>query len=205
MGGIKLPSRRNKLPEILSRDEARRLLSQPNRRYPTGLRNYVMMAVMYRAGLRVAEVLGLEPQHVDARRSQIRVEGGKGDKDRTIPVEPWLIDAIKSWQTVRGDVQKKAGAKWQKTRSVFCTLKGRKLNDRYVRAMVKRETEAAGIEKDIHPHTLRHTYASELLEDGFTIREVQDLLGHADLSTTMIYTHVNPVHMAEKVRKREAV
>lgn len=198
-------SRRNKLPQVLNRDEAQRLLSQPNRRYPTGLRNYVMMAVMYRAGLRVAEIIGLEPQHIDARRSQIRVEGGKGDKDRTIPVEPWLIDAIKAWQSTRAQVQKKAGAQWKKTRSIFCTLKGGKLIDRYVRAMVKRESQAAGIEKDIHPHTLRHSYASELLEDGFTIREVQDLLGHADLSTTMIYTHVNPVHMAEKMRNRAAV
>lgn len=200
-----MPSRRNKLPEILSRDEARRLLAQPNRRYPTGLRNYVMMAVMYRAGLRVAEVLDLEAHHIDARRSQIRVEGGKGDKDRTIPVEPWLIDAIKSWQTVRAQIQKSCGDDWRKTKSIFCTLKGAHLIDRYVRAMVKRESQAAGIDKDIHPHTLRHTFASELLEDGFTIREVQDLLGHADLSTTMIYTHVNPVHMAEKVRNRAAV
>lgn len=201
-----MPSRRNKLPEVLNRDEARRLLAQPNRRYPTGLRNYVMMAVMYRAGLRVSEVISLEPQHIDSRRCQIRVEGGKGDKDRTIPVEPWLIDAIKSWQTIRTQVLKKAGAQWKKTRSIFCTLKGAPLIDRYIRAMVKRESQAAGItDKDIHPHTLRHSYASELLEDGFTIREVQDLLGHADLSTTMIYTHVNPVHMADKVRNRAAV
>lgn len=192
-------ARTKRLPVVLTRDEARRLLAQPNRRYPTGLRNYTMMAVMYRAGLRVSEVLALQPVHIDNRRLHIRVVDGKGGKDRTVPVEPWLIDAVQTWQKVRaglpGDPQ-----------SLFVTLKGEPINDRYVRAMVKREAVAAGIaDKDIHPHTLRHSFASELLEDGFTIREVQDLLGHSDLSTTMIYTHVNPVHMAEKMRRRAPV
>jgi integrase/recombinase XerD len=188
-------TRAKRLPEILTKEEARQLLAQPNRRYPTGLRNYTMMAVMYRAGLRVSEVLALEPSHIDAKRLHIRVVGGKGDKDRTIPVEPWLIEAIARWQEVRKGLP-------GNSRAVFVTLKGESLDDRYVRAMVKREAVATGITKDIHPHTLRHSYASELLEDGLTIREVQDLLGHADVSTTMIYTHVNPVHMAEKIRRR---
>lgn len=192
-------TRGKKLPVILTRDESRRLLAQPNRRYPTGLRNYTMMAVMYRAGLRVSELLALEPTHIDNRRHQVRVVDGKGGKDRTVPVEPWLIDTIQAWRKVR---QGLPGG----SQALFVTLKGEPLSDRYIRAMVKREATAAGITgKDVHPHTLRHAFASELLEDGFTIREVQELLGHSDVSTTMIYTHVNPIHMTEKMRRRTPV
>lgn len=187
-----------KLPVVLTREEARRLLAQPNRRYPTGLRNYTMMAVMYRAGLRVSEVLALEPAHIDANRSHIRVVNGKGAKDRVVPVEPWLIDAIAKWQEVRNSLP---GA----TKALFVSLKGTPLDDRYVRAMVAREAKAAGIDKRVHPHTLRHSYATDLLDEGFTIREVQELLGHSDLSTTMIYTAVNPTHVGEKIRQRAAL
>lgn len=200
-----MTTRRKKLPTVLSREEARSLLAQPNRRYPTGLRNYVMMCVMYRAGLRVSEVLDLEPSHIDARRNQIKVVGGKGDKDRTVPVEPWLIDALRSWMDTKARLQENAGDDWTTSKKVFTTLKGKPVSDRYVRTMVKREALAAGVDKDVHPHTLRHTYATELLEDGFTIREVQELLGHSDVSTTMLYTHVNPVHMADKIARRSMV
>lgn len=183
--------RPKKLPEILTRDEIRRLLAKPNRRYPTGLRNYTILATLYRAGLRVSEALGIEAKHIDAKRNHIRVTG-KGDKDRIVPVEPWLVDALKTWDEKRG----------QKTKELFTTLQGKPLNDRYIRQMVAREAQAAGITKHVHPHMLRHTYASELLEEGFSIREVQELLGHADVSTTMIYTHVNPVVVAQKVAAR---
>lgn len=188
-------SRPKKLPVVLTTEETKRLLAKPNRRYPTGLRNYTIMAVMYRAGLRVSEAISLEPQHIDSKRNQILVKGGKGDKDRTIPVEPWLIDTLNTWLAKRYQLPKVC-------KNIFTTLQGEPLNDRYIRAMVKREAQAAGIDKDVHPHTLRHTYATELLEDGFTIREVQELMGHADISTTMIYTHVNPVHVAEKIARR---
>lgn len=195
---------RRKLPVVLTQDELQRLLRQPNRRVPTGLRNYVMMLLMARGGLRVGEVLALQTKHVDLGAGLVRVYGGKGDVDRTIPVEPWVADALKAWLSRREELRQQRKTTWRggKSGAVFTTLQGEGLDDRYVRAMVKREAQAAGIEKDVHPHTLRHTYATQLLEDGLHVKEVQDLLGHAYLDTTAIYLHVNPVNLAEKIRAR---
>lgn len=186
---------RKKLPEVLTRAEVRLLLAQPNRRYPTGLRNYTMMLLMYRTGLRVSEVVNLQPHHIDHSRECIKVVDGKGGKDRVVPVEPHVLSAVDAWMTVRSKLL-------QKGKSVFTTLKGESLDARYIRAMMKREAQAAGFAKHVHPHMLRHTYATELLEEGLNIREVQELLGHSDVSTTMIYTHVNPVQLAAKIRSR---
>jgi site-specific recombinase XerD len=187
------------LPKILAKDDVRKLLKEPSRRYPTGLRNYVMMAVMYRAGLRVQELLDLKPSDIDGIRSVIRVNQGKGNKDRHVPVEPWIIDAIGQWKVVRETIVKK----YTKSEPyLFLTLKGTQVIAHYMREMIRREAEHAGIAERVTPHMLRHSYATELLDENFTIREVQDLLGHADISTTMIYTHVSMARMAEKVAKR---
>lgn len=183
--------RPRRLPEVLTAEEVKALLEQPNRRCPTGLRNYTMMLVMYRAGLRVSEVLNLQPRDVDWKAGDVRVNEGKGKKDRVVPLEPWVLDALRAWQ------EKRPVSRW-----FFSTLDGQQLDDRYVRAMVKRLAKKAGIQKDVHPHMLRHTYATQLLNEGLSIREVQELLGHADVSTTMIYTHVNPVDLRRKIRAR---
>ncbi|MHB9146809.1 MAG: tyrosine-type recombinase/integrase [Symbiobacteriia bacterium] len=180
-----------RLPEVLTTDEVCSLLEKPNRRCPTGLRNYTILLLMYRAGLRVSEVLHLQPRDIDWKAGDVRVNEGKGKKDRVVPVEPWVLDALGAWQ------EKRPASKW-----FFSTLDGEQLDDRYLRAMVKRLAKKARIEKDVHPHMLRHTYATQLLGEGLSIREVQDLLGHADVSTTMIYTHVNPVELRRKIRLR---
>lgn len=187
-------TRSRRLPDVLTAEEVKALLEQPNRRCPTGLRNYTMMLLMYRAGLRVSEVLHLTPKDIDWKAGDVRVNEGKGGKDRVMPLEPWVLDALQSWQ------EQRPASKW-----LFVTLGGEPLDDRYVRAMVKRLAKKAGIEKDVHPHMLRHTYATQLLGEGLSIREVQELLGHADVSTTMIYTHVNPVELRRKIRERPGV
>lgn len=187
---------RKKLPDVLTRAEVRALLAQPNRRYPTGLRNYTMMLLMYRTGLRVSEVVSLQPHHIDRSREHITVKDGKGGKDRVVPIEPYVLSAVDAWLTVKAKLPSAKG------KPVFTTLRGGPLDTRYVRAMIDREAKAAGIDKHVHPHLLRHTYATELLDEGLTIREVQELLGHADVSTTMIYTHVNPVQLSAKIRAR---
>lgn len=185
--------RPNKLPEVLSVEEANELLKQPNRNCPTGLRNYSMMLLMYRAGLRVSEIVNLREQDIDWQQGDIKVVDGKGGRDRIIPMELWVVDALKQWRGIK-----------PKSMQFFCTLKGGKINDRYIREFVKRYGDKAGIKKSkgVHPHMLRHTFATELLGRGFNIREVQELLGHSDLSTTMIYTHVNPVEIRSKIRRR---
>lgn len=189
--------RPNKLPVVLTQKEAIKLLSQPNKRYPTGHRNYAMLVAMYRAGLRVSELISLKARHIDANRNIITVIEGKGAKDRNIKVEPWVIDALLTWNAKRLQLPDP-----DKEKRLFVTLQGRQLRDRYVRTMVKREAAAAGIDKDIHPHTLRHTYATELLEAGYTIIEVQEQLGHSFVSTTQIYTHVTKSHLDEKTMAR---
>lgn len=181
-----------KLPVVMNTQEVQELLKQPNRKCPTGLRNYLIMLVMYRAGLRVSEVISLECRDINWQSGDLKVVDGKGGKDRVIPLEPYVLDALVKWKE-----QKPQGKKF------FTTLKGEELNDRYIRKFVERYAEKAGIDKDVHPHTLRHTFATELLDQGFTIREVQELLGHSDLSTTMIYTHVNPIAVRDKIKQRK--
>jgi site-specific recombinase XerD len=186
-----LAARSKKLPTVLNTLEVQELLKQPNRKCPTGLRNYLVMLLMYRAGLRVSEVINLETKNINWQVGDLKVVDGKGSKDRVVPLETYVLDSLRKWKAER-----------PKGNKFFTTLKGEELNDRYIRTFVKRYAGKANIQKDVHPHTLRHTFATELLDQGFNISEVQDLLGHSDLSTTMIYTHVNPVTLREKIRLR---
>jgi site-specific recombinase XerD len=167
------------LPERLTRDEVGRLLAVPNRRAPTGVRNRAMLRVFYRAGLRCQETLDLRLRDVQLGRNEIRVNAGKGDKDRVVWIDDGTVEVLDRWRAIR-----------PKSDFFFCTLKGGLIDDGYVRAMVARYGRRAGIEIRCHPHLLRHTYATELLEDGYSVAEVQQLLGHADLETTSIYLHV---------------
>lgn len=179
-----------RLPEILTEEECKALLSKPNKRTPTGLRNVCMMTLMVDAGLRVAEVINLKGNDINWNTGKLMVREGKGKKDRAL----WLSE----------DDLALLG-KWREKRTIqaellFTTLKGDKLDDRYIRAMVKREAQAAGIEKDIHPHTLRHTFASDIYRETKNIRLTQKALGHSDLSTTMIYTHVVDDELEEAMK-----
>jgi len=169
-----------KIPEVLSGDELDALLSQPNTRYPTGKRNLALMAVMSDAGLRVSEALNLEARDVNFNTGKIKVRQGKGDKDRILWTGARTLSWLQSWLEVRPPGAGK----------LFTTLKGLPLQSRYVRAMVKRYAAKAGVEKDVHPHTLRHSFGTDLYNQTKDIRLVQKMLGHADLSTTMIYTHI---------------
>ena len=189
---------RNKLPKILSRSEVEKLLSIPNPRYPTGLRNRVILQLFYKAGLRRAEVINLMPADIDWENNFLYIQNSKGGKDRVVP----FGDETKSWLE-----------KWKERRPeseyFFCTLTGNKLIPRYVLEMVYRASEKAKVyvqngraKKKVHPHILRHTYATELLEEGFGIHEVQQLLGHENITTTAVYAHVRPVKLAKKIRER---
>jgi len=183
-----------KLPKTLTKDEVLLLLSQPNKRAPTGLRNRCIMQLMYRAGLRESEVINLGTKDVEWGEAILRVWQGKGAKDRTLYLDEHTLDLLRMWDERR-----------PRGRYFFCTLKGNKLNDRYIRELVDRYAEKAGIGKHVNPHMLRHTFATELLQEGYNIREVQKLLGHSDVSTTMIYTHVYDSDLANKMRLRKPV
>jgi site-specific recombinase XerD len=185
------------LPKIMEKADVAKLLAEPNTTCPTGLRNRAIMEVMYRAGLRVSEVCALAPRDIRWAGRELVVRQGKGAKDRVVPFGRELENWLRLWDDKRPKTANGAGP-------FFCTLQGGKLTPRYLQAMVKREAVAAGLDAaGVTPHVLRHTYATQLLDDGFTIREVQELLGHSNVSTTQIYTHVSPKGLREKIAARD--
>ncbi len=167
------------LPDTLSDKEKISLLSQPNKKAPTGLRDLSMMRLMLNAGLRSYEVLNIAVSDVDLIGGKLTIKHGKGKKDRVVWVNEEDLDIIRKWNEIK-----------PQSFLLFTTLKGNRINDRYLRAMVKRRAKIARIDKDVHPHLLRHTFATDLLRSTKNIRLVQKALGHASLSSTMIYTHV---------------
>jgi len=137
--------RKNKLPVTLEPEEVQNLLKQPNKRYPTGLRNKAMMSLMLHCGLRLSEITNLKPGNINLTKGKLRVESGKGKKDRDLAIPDYLTDLLDTWRSMR-----------PKSNFFFSTLKGKKLSDRYIQQMVKRYATKAGINKRISPHTLRH-------------------------------------------------
>lgn len=126
---------------------------------------------------------------------ELVVRQGKGGRDRVVPVDAELTHWRLQWDAVRP----------QASRTLFCTLAGGPLSPRHIQQVAKRVAEKAGLDPaEMTPHVFRHTYATELLDEGFTIREVQQLLGHAHVNTTQVYTHVRPRDLADKVRARTA-
>jgi integrase/recombinase XerD len=175
--------RPKKLPTVLTEDEQELLLEQANPRYPTGERNQTMLRLMLNTGLRLAEVTALKWRDVDLTTGKLMVRQGKGSKDRTLWVAEADIDRLRSWR-------ERQATECNTCEHVFTTLKGKALGHRYVQRMVKRYAAKAGINKNISPHTLRHSFATDLYRETSKIRLVQKVLGHSDLSTTMIYTHI---------------
>lgn len=186
-------------PEILTPTEARALLYAPSGRAPTGLRNRGLIAVMYGAGLRLAEALALKPSDVNYDTGEIRVLHGKGDKPRNAGIDDGALGHIARW----ADHRRALGIRG---RVLFCTLAGGPLEPRYVRQMLVRVAARAGIDKRVHPHGLRHTHAAELEQGGFTVSEVQQQLGHTHLNTTAVYLgKISPSARVAKIRNRRSV
>jgi site-specific recombinase XerD len=183
---------RKRLPVVLDQSEVERVLKVPNIKCPTGLRNRAVLELMAGGGLRVSEVVQLKPSGIRWDSGIIEVHNGKGGRDRNVPVTSDTLGWLQAW-----------GNRRPQGKRFFCTLHGTPLSTRYLQAAVKRIARRAGIEnaERVSPHTLRHTYATRMLDQGFTIREVQELLGHSSVSTTMIYTHVRPKELASKIQK----
>ncbi len=182
-----------KLPTVLTEDEQKRLLEQPNPRYPTGERNKTMLTLMLNTGLRLAEVTALKWRDVDLTTGKLSVREGKGAKDRTL----WIAEGdIERLRSLRERQAKECGD----CEHVFTTLEGRPLGHRYIQRMVARYARKAGIEKNVSPHMLRHSFATDLYRETSKIRLVQKVLGHSDLSTTMIYTHIHDPEVEEALK-----
>jgi len=184
---------------VLTGDELNALRAACPRRSATGLRNRAMIEAMAGAGLRVSEVVALRPKDIDWTKGTVRVNQGKGNKDRVIPVTAETLAHLQAWAA------KREALGYNGLRPFFLGLRtgGDELTTRAVQDMVKNLAARAGIEH-CTPHQLRHTYATGSLADGLTIREVQDLLGHASVATTQIYTHVDPEALRQKIQGGKA-
>ena len=171
------------LPEVLSKAEMDRLLHLPDMREKCGRRDRCLLEMLYAAGLRVSEVCNLLVADVDMQRGLVLVSG-KGAKDRLVPLHSLVLDLLQQWLSFwRDDFS-------PQSRYLFLNRSGKGLSRQYVWKMVKKYALLAGIRRSISPHTFRHSFATHLLEGGADLRAVQLLLGHADISATEIYTHV---------------
>jgi site-specific recombinase XerD len=177
-----------KIPEILTPEEQVLLLKQPNPRYYTGERNKALLRLMLDTGLRVAEATALKWNDLDLQTGKLHVKQGKGKKDRLL----WIGEStLEQLQKLRERQAKDAPtAQGKAPEYVFSTRDGDQISPRFVQQMVKRYRERCGFNKQVTPHTLRHTFATDLLRETKNIRLVQKALGHASLSTTQIYTHI---------------
>ncbi len=179
-----------KIPEVLTKEEQKALLNQPNIRYPTGQRNYTMLKLMLNIGLRLSEVINLTWDDINLMSGKVMVRQGKGAKDRTLWTSNEVINLLINWK------ERQYNSLGKSVKPVFSTLSknsktiGKKLLQRYIQEMVSRYARKAKINKNITPHTLRHSFATDLYKETKDIRLVQKALGHADISTTMIYTHI---------------
>ena len=175
-----------RLPSFLTVEETARLLKAPDLNTPQGLRDRALMELIYAAGLRVSELVNLDLEHVNLDTREIRV-WGKGSKERMVLMgelaDRALIDYLENSRP------KLLGGK-KKVVALFLNRNGERLTGRSVQKLMGKYAEIAGIEKKVYPHLLRHTFATHLLDGGADLRVVQELLGHANLSTTQIYTHV---------------
>jgi integrase/recombinase XerD len=183
--GIEASRGSRPLPRFLGVAEVDRLLAQPDARTPAGARDRAMLELLYASGLRVSELVGLPLSAVDAQLGIVRVRG-KGGKERVVPVGERAQDALAGYlQKGRGVL---LGAR--QSRDLFVTPRGRRMTRQGFWKLLGRYARAAGL-PDVHPHTLRHSFATHLLERGADLRAVQAMLGHADIATTQIYTHVD--------------
>lgn len=202
--------RPKRLPVTLTDEEVTRLLAQVNPKSTTGLRNRAMLAAMLGAGLRVSELCALRGADVDLAEGTVRVNLGKGAKDRVVPVDGETLGWLRAW------AERRAKLGLNGRQPFFCRIRARRLGQpleacgpiapRTVQILLRRLAQKTGIEgKRVSPHVLRHTYATRLLRNGFTIREVQELLGHASVATTQVYTHVDPQALKAKVQGQKPV
>lgn len=195
---IDLPKKERRLPVALNQREINDLLAQPNIEQKLGLRDRAILETLYATGMRVSELINLKLQDLHEDLGLVRVLG-KGSKERLIPISSVALDWIKQYQEkVRDPLILKAG---KSNEHVFLNSRGKQLTRQAIWQMIKKYCLSAGITKDVTPHTLRHTFATHLLENGADLRVVQEILGHSDISTTQIYTNLSQKHILQVYQK----
>ena len=183
-----------KLPNVLDREEVGRLLSMPDRAAPRGRRDAAMLHTMYAAGLRVTELCTLPTGDVNLESGFVQVLG-KGDKRRVVPLGAVARKRIEAWLPDRAEMAK------PNAKALFVSTRGKGMTRQSFWKIIKKYAAAAGIQKNVTPHELRHSFATHLLLGGADLRAVQTMLGHADIGTTQVYTHVTGDHLGRMHEK----
>jgi integrase/recombinase XerC len=186
------PRREKRMPHHLEPEEMERLLAPGDSKVGT-LRGHAILELLYATGIRCSELVGLDLEHVDLEGRLLRVLG-KGRKERVVPYGTYADQALRAWLIARG-------ACGPRTTAVFVNARGGRLTDRSVRSLVTRRVREIALSKGLSPHGLRHSFATHLLQRGADLRAIQELLGHASLSTTQRYTHVDTRHILEIYKK----
>ena len=189
---LETPRRGRKLPEVLSYSEVQRLLAQPRGDEPTTIRDRALLELMYASGLRASETISLEVSDVDLEHGIVRAMG-KGSKERLVPVGGKAVAAVRVY--LRSGRPKLVRS--PEERILFLNFRGGPLTRQGLYKIVLRHAEAVGLGDRMSPHTLRHSFATHLLSGGCDMRSVQEMLGHADLSTTQLYTHLSGEELKE--------
>lgn len=191
-----LPKVPRTLPHALSVEDLTRLFEVPFPEGPLGLRDRAMLEVLYGCGLRVSELTGLDRSDVDLAEGLVRVMG-KGSKERVVPVSGMAAHALRAYlDGARSSLRARRSIS-SSDEAVFVNSRGGRISRQSVFKLVREYGKAAGID-DLHPHTLRHSFATHMLEGGADLRSLQELLGHSDISTTEVYTHVDLTHVREE-------
>lgn len=190
---LRTPRAGRKLPHFLTTEQVSQLLEAPPANDPMGLRDRAILETLYSAGLRVAELVGLDVSSWDRAANIMRVYG-KGKKERIAPVGSFAVRALENWLAVRSP---DPNGLPDETSALFLNRFGRRLTTRSIGRMIDKHLRVTGLDSITSPHTLRHSFATHLLDGGADLRSVQELLGHKSLTTTQIYTHVSTRRMRE--------
>jgi integrase/recombinase XerD len=180
------------LPSVLTIDEVNKILDSVDLNVKPGLRDRALLETMYASGLRVSEVVNLEISNIFFEDGFLRIFG-KGSKERIVPIGKSALRFIEKYYSGERSLIKNKDSQ----NYVFLNFRGKKMTRMSVWNIVRKYSSLAGIKKEIHPHTLRHTFATHLLEGGADIRIIQEMLGHSDISTTQIYTHIDKEYLIE--------
>lgn len=187
---VNAPRAPKRLPATLDVDEMARLLTAIRGDEPVVLRDRAMLELLYSSGLRLGELVGLDPGDVDLDDATVRVTG-KGNKQRLLPVGRAARQALRAWLRVRGQLAA------EDEPALFVGVRGRRISPRVVQRRVRYWAQRSGLPRRLYPHLFRHSFATHLLESSRDLRGVQELLGHADISTTQVYTHLDFQHLAQ--------
>lgn len=197
---IELPKVKKKQVTFLSRDEIIRLIDAPDTQTVIGIRDRAIIELLFSSGLRVSELVNLNRDHINLKRGEFMVRG-KGQKDRPVFISPEATEWLVTYLQTRTDGGSPLFIHYSGTKTGDVRGEHLRLNVRSVQRMISRYAKLAGITKAVSPHTMRHSFATDLLMNGADLRSVQSMLGHSNIATTQIYTHVTDPHLKEVHRK----